>query len=70
VVLTVLVLEDLAMAVYLPVVAALLLGGSAAVVVRSVAIALVAVGVVLFVALRYGRAISAWRSTNRTRWCC
>jgi CPA2 family monovalent cation:H+ antiporter-2 len=60
VVLTVLVLEDLAMAVYLPVVAALLLGGNAATVARSVAIALLAVGMVLFVALRYGRAISAW----------
>src|SRR5262249_23639648 len=58
--LTALVLEDLAMAVYLPVVAALLLGGSAIEVGRSVAIALGAVGVVLFVALRYGQAISRW----------
>ncbi len=59
VVLTVLVLEDLAMAVYLPLMAALLLGGDAASVARSVAIALAAVGVVLWVALRYGPAISA-----------
>ncbi len=59
VVLTVLVLEDLAMAVYLPLMAALLLGGDAASVARAVAIALAAVGVVLWVALRYGQAISA-----------
>jgi CPA2 family monovalent cation:H+ antiporter-2 len=59
-VLTVLVLEDLAMAVYLPLVAVLLLGGSAITVATSVLIALVAVTLVLFVALRYGGAISAW----------
>ena len=59
VVLTVLVLEDLAMAVYLPLMAALLLGGDAGSVARSVAIALGAVGMVLWVALRYGQAISA-----------
>ena len=59
-VLTVLVLEDLAMAVYLPLVAVLLLGGSAITVATSVLIALVAVALVLFVALRYGGAISAW----------
>jgi monovalent cation:H+ antiporter-2, CPA2 family len=59
-VLTVLVLEDLAMAVYLPLVAVLLLGGSAITVATSVLIALVAVALVLFVALQYGRAISAW----------
>ena len=59
-ILTVLVLEDLAMAVYLPLVAVLLLGGSAITVATSVLIALVAVTLVLFVALRYGGAISAW----------
>jgi CPA2 family monovalent cation:H+ antiporter-2 len=59
VVMTVLVLEDLAMAVYLPVMAALLLGGDTAGILRSVAIALGAVGLVLWIALRYGSAISA-----------
>jgi CPA2 family monovalent cation:H+ antiporter-2 len=58
-ILSVLVLEDLAMAVYLPVVAVLLAGGSASHMVASVSIALVAVGAVLFVAIRYGRSISA-----------
>ncbi|MGH9244576.1 MAG: cation:proton antiporter [Acidimicrobiales bacterium] len=58
VVLRLLVLEDLAMAVYLPVVAALLVGGSTARVAVSVAIALGAVGVLLFVALRHGERIS------------
>src|SRR5260370_35061794 len=48
------------MAVYLPLVAVLLLGGSAITVATSVLIALVAVVLVLFVALRYGGAISAW----------
>jgi len=59
-ILSVLVLEDLAMAAYLPLVAVLLLGGSAATVVISVSIALVTVTLVLFVALRYGGAISRW----------
>lgn len=59
VVLTVLVLEDLAMAVYLPLMAALLLGGDTAGIIRSVAIALSAVALVLWIALRYGSAISA-----------
>lgn len=59
-VLTVLVLEDLAMAVYLPVVAVLLRGGDTATMTTSVAIALVSVGVILYVALRHGQAISLW----------
>ena len=58
-VLTVLVVEDLAMAIYLPLVAALLLGGTALSIVTSVSIALVVVALVLFVALRYGGVISA-----------
>ncbi len=58
-ILSLLVLEDLAMAVYLPVVAVLLAGGNPSRMVASVSIALVAVGVVLFVAIRYGRSISA-----------
>jgi CPA2 family monovalent cation:H+ antiporter-2 len=58
VILTVLVLEDLAMAVYLPMMAALLLGGDTTSILRSEAIALTAVALVLWVALRYGSAIS------------
>lgn len=57
-VLSVLVMEDLAMAVYLPVVAVLLAGGSVAAGIVSVAAALAAVAVVLFVALRHGAIVS------------
>ncbi len=57
-VLSVLVIEDLAMAVYLPLVAVLIVGGGAARLVISVSIAVVTVCVVLFVAVRYGRALS------------
>ena len=57
-VLTVLVLEDLAMAIYLPLVAVLLRGGNAATMTTSVSIALVTVAVILYVALRHGQAIS------------
>ena len=57
-VLNLLVIEDLAMAVYLPVVAALIVGGSATTTVTSVAIALATVLVILLAALRYGRPFS------------
>ncbi|MGH8936163.1 MAG: cation:proton antiporter [Acidimicrobiia bacterium] len=57
-VLSVLVVEDLVMAVYLPLLAALLVGGSLAGAAISVGVAVVAVAVVLVVALRYGRALS------------
>lgn len=57
-VLNLLVIEDLAMAIYLPVVAALIVGGSPTTMAASVAIALVAVAVILLVALRYGRRFS------------
>lgn len=57
-VLAVLVLEDLAMAVYLPVVAVLLVGGSAASMAASVSIAIVTVGIVLLVAIRFGNSLS------------
>jgi len=53
-VLNLLVIEDLAMAVYLPVVAALIVGGSIAATATSVAVALVAVAVIMFLALRFG----------------
>jgi CPA2 family monovalent cation:H+ antiporter-2 len=57
-VLNILVMEDLAMAVYLPVVAALIVGGSFTTTITSVLIALAAVTVILLAALRYGRRMS------------
>jgi CPA2 family monovalent cation:H+ antiporter-2 len=57
-VLSILVVEDLVMAVYLPLLVALLVGGSLAGAVTSVGVAVVAVSVVLVVALRYGTALS------------
>jgi monovalent cation:H+ antiporter-2, CPA2 family len=53
-VLNLLVIEDLAMAVYLPVVAALIVGGSIGTTLTSVAIALAAVSVIMVVALKFG----------------
>jgi len=61
-VLTVLVLEDLAMAVYLPLITALLAGGSAIRLGASVAVALAVVAAALMVAFRYGPTISGWVS--------
>ncbi|MDP8987115.1 MAG: cation:proton antiporter [Actinomycetota bacterium] len=57
-VLSILVMEDLAMAVYLPVVAALLTGGSFLAGLPSVGIALATVALVLFAALRHGGVLS------------
>src|SRR5437899_5064132 len=57
-ILSVLVLEDLAMAVYLPIVGVLLLGGDAKRMALSVSIAIVTVLAVLFVAVRYGQRLS------------
>lgn len=57
-VLNLLVIEDLAMAVYLPVVAALIVGGTLLATMTSVAIALVAVSIILLAALQYGKRIS------------
>ncbi len=57
-VLNLLVIEDLAMAVYLPVVAALIVGGSATATAVSVAVALAAVSLILLAALRHGRRFS------------
>ena len=54
-ILNLLVIEDLAMAIYLPVVAALIVGGSVAEMSTSVGIALATVVVILFAALRFGR---------------
>jgi CPA2 family monovalent cation:H+ antiporter-2 len=57
-VLNLLVIEDLAMAVYLPVVAALVAGRGAAETATSVAVALSAVAVILVAALRFGGPLS------------
>jgi CPA2 family monovalent cation:H+ antiporter-2 len=57
-ILSILVIEDLVMAVYLPVVTILLAGGSPARVVGSVSLSFLAVGTILVVAARYGGAIS------------
>ena len=57
-VLSILVLEDLSMAVYLPVLTALVASSSGASAARSVLIALVTLTVVLVVALRHGHVIS------------
>lgn len=59
-VLSILVLEDLMMAVYLPLVAVLLAGGSPTKILVSVAIACATVLVVLFVATRYGHSLSSF----------
>ena len=57
-VLNLLVIEDLAMAVYLPVVAALITGGTLLGIATSVSIALATVALILLAALRYGRRLS------------
>ena len=57
-VLSVLVLEDLAMAIYLPLLGVLLAGGDASRMAISVAVAIATVAVVLVVAVRYGHQIS------------
>jgi monovalent cation:H+ antiporter-2, CPA2 family len=59
-VLAVLVLEDLAMAVYLPLVGVSLAGGAPLKVVTSVAIAITAVVAALILAIGIGRSISSW----------
>lgn len=58
VVLSILVIEDLVMALYLPLVAGLLAGGSPMRTVVDVTGALAAVGLVLLVAIRFGSALS------------
>ncbi|MFY9528687.1 MAG: cation:proton antiporter [Candidatus Acidiferrales bacterium] len=57
-VLSILVLEDLAMAVYLPLVAVLLAGGGPAKIALSVSLAIATVFLVLVVAVRYGQPLS------------
>jgi CPA2 family monovalent cation:H+ antiporter-2 len=62
IILSVLVLEDLAMAVFLPLVAVLLIGQGLVAGAVSVLIALATVGIVLFVALRFGKTVSRFVS--------
>ncbi len=57
-ILNLLVIEDLAMAIYLPVVAALIVGGTIVATLTSVAIALTVVVVILLLALVWGRRLS------------
>jgi CPA2 family monovalent cation:H+ antiporter-2 len=57
-VLSILVLEDLAMAVYLPLVGALLVGGGPRRILISVSVAIAVVLLVLFIALRFGERLS------------
>ena len=57
-VISILVIEDLVMALYLPLVAVLLIGLSFTDAVISILIALATVSIVLFIALRYGKRIS------------
>lgn len=59
-VLSVLVLEDLVMAIYLPLVGVMLAGGSPRTVALSVLVAILAALVILMIALRYGHRISAF----------
>jgi CPA2 family monovalent cation:H+ antiporter-2 len=63
-VLSLLVTEDLAMAAYLPIVAIVLTGGTAGRAVVSVAIALVVLALVLFLALRHGGMLSRLLATR------
>jgi monovalent cation:H+ antiporter-2, CPA2 family len=62
VILTILVLEDLAMTVYLPILTALVAGVGLATGSLTLIVALAVAGGVLFVALRYGRVISRFVS--------
>jgi CPA2 family monovalent cation:H+ antiporter-2 len=57
-VLNMLVIEDLAMAVYLPIVAALIAGGTVAAIMGSVTLAIAAVAGILALAVRYGTRLS------------
>jgi CPA2 family monovalent cation:H+ antiporter-2 len=59
-ILSVLVLEDLAMAIYLPLVSLLLIGGGPTTVMLSVSLALAVVFTVLFIAVRYGKRLSGF----------
>jgi len=59
IIISILVIEDLAMALYLPLVAVLLIGQGLVEASLSILIALATVGTVLFIALRYGKRLSS-----------
>jgi CPA2 family monovalent cation:H+ antiporter-2 len=61
-VLAILVLEDLAMAVYLPLVGVSLAGGTPLTIATSVGVAVTVVILVLILAIRFGHRLSAWVS--------
>ncbi|HZD47459.1 MAG TPA: cation:proton antiporter [Silvibacterium sp.] len=61
-ILSILILEDLAMAVYLPLVGVSLLGGTPLKIATSVAVAVTVVILVLFLALKFGRQLSRFVS--------
>lgn len=61
-VISILVLEDMAMAIYLPLVAVLLAGGSAQAMVTAIVIAVATVAVILIVVLRYSGPLSRFFS--------
>ncbi|MER5792201.1 cation:proton antiporter [Streptomyces sp. NPDC001980] len=64
VILSILVLEDLSMAVYLPIITALLAGAGLAAGSLTLAVALGVAGLVLLIAVRYGRHISRFVSSD------
>ena len=59
-IISILVFEDLAMAIYLPLVAVLLIGQGIVQAILSILIALLTVGSVLFIAVRYGKKFSTF----------
>lgn len=64
IILAVCVLEDIVMAFYLPVIAALLLGGTLFAITGNLAIALFAFAAAFFMAMRYGHVISRFMNVN------
>jgi monovalent cation:H+ antiporter-2, CPA2 family len=65
-VLGVLVLEDLMMALYLPLLTALLVAGGASAVIIAVVVAVGAVGIILFIATRFGHLVTRLVSAQDT----
>jgi CPA2 family monovalent cation:H+ antiporter-2 len=61
-IISILVLEDLVMAVYLPLVAILLIGRGFVSAIISILVALLTVGIVLVIALRFGKKLSSFIS--------
>lgn len=59
-IISILVFEDLAMAIYLPLIAVLLIGQGISQAILSILMALITVGVVLFIAVRYGKKFSSF----------